>query len=194
MGRLSLYLRQSVSPNDGYGHLKGNSMEKFFQVGIYTNTHGVRGEIKVFPTTDDPNRFRKLKKVIMRTEKGDRLMEVQSVRFSKQFVLMKFRGIDNINDIELYKGSGLYVPREDAIPLGKDEYFIADLIGITVYTDEGEELGRLTEVLQTGANDVYVVTGEGREYLLPAIADCVQEVDPEGERMVVHMMEGLLDL
>ena len=169
-------------------------MEQFFQVGIYTNTHGVRGEIKVFPTTDDPNRFRKLKKVIMRTEKGDRLMEIAGIRFSKQMVLMKFKGIDNINDIEMFKGSGLYVPREDAIPLGKDEYFIADLIGITVYTDEGEELGRLSEVLQTGANDVYVVTGKDREYLLPAIADCVQTVDPEGGRMVVHMMEGLLDL
>lgn len=169
-------------------------MEQFFQVGVYTNTHGVRGEIKVYPTTDDPKRFRKLKQVILRTPKQEMMLEIESVRFSKQMVLLKFKGIDNINDIERYKGSGLFVPREQAVPLKKDEYFIADLIGITVFTEDGAELGRLSEVLQTGANDVYVVqTGEW-ELLLPAIADCVQSVDVEAGRMVVHLMEGLLDL
>ncbi|MCD8124902.1 MAG: ribosome maturation factor RimM [Lachnospiraceae bacterium] len=169
-------------------------MEQFFQVGIYTNTHGVRGEIKVFPTTDDPRRFRRLKQVILRTPKQDMALEIESVRFSKQMVLLKFKGIDNINDIERYKGSGLFVPREQAVPLKKDEYYIADLIGITVFTDEGQELGTLSEVLQTGANDVYVVQTGERELLLPAIADCVQSVDVEAGRMVVHLMEGLLDL
>ncbi|MCD8052530.1 MAG: ribosome maturation factor RimM [Lachnospiraceae bacterium] len=169
-------------------------MEQFFQVGIYTNTHGVRGEIKVFPTTDDPRRFRRLKQVILRTPKQDMALEIESVRFSKQMVLLKFKGIDNINDIERYKGSGLFVPREQAVPLKKDEYYIADLIGITVFTDEGQELGTLSEVLQTGANDVYVVQTGERELLLPAIADCVQSVDVEAGHMVVHLMEGLLDL
>ncbi|MCD8010909.1 MAG: ribosome maturation factor RimM [Lachnospiraceae bacterium] len=169
-------------------------MEQFFQVGVYTNTHGVRGEIKVFPTTDDPKRFRRLKQVILRTSKQEMTLEIESVRFSKQMVLLKFKGIDNINDIERYKGSGLFVPREQAVPLKKDEYFIADLIGITVFTEDGAELGRLSEVLQTGANDVYVVQTGERELLLPAIADCVQSVDVEAGRMVVHLMEGLLDL
>ncbi|MCD8077700.1 MAG: ribosome maturation factor RimM [Lachnospiraceae bacterium] len=169
-------------------------MEQFFQVGVYTNTHGVRGEIKVYPTTDDPKRFRKLKQVILRTPKQEMMLEIESVRFSKQMVLLKFKGIDNINDIERYKGSGLFVPREQAVPLKKDEYFIADLIGITVFTEDGAELGRLSEVLQTGANDVYVVQTGERELLLPAIADCVQSVDVEAGRMVVHLMEGLLDL
>ncbi len=169
-------------------------MEQFFQVGVYTNTHGVRGEIKVYPTTDDPKRFRKLKQVILRTPKQEMTLEIENVRFSKQMVLLKFKGIDNINDIERYKGSGLFVPREQAVPLKKDEYFIADLIGITVFTEDGAELGRLSEVLQTGANDVYVVQTGERELLLPAIADCVQSVDVEAGRMVVHLMEGLLDL
>lgn len=170
-------------------------MEHFFQVGIYTNTHGIRGEIKVFPTTDDPKRFKKLREVILRTSKGEEMtLAIEHVRFAKQMVLLKFKGIDNINDIEPYKGSGLFVSRENAVPLGKDEYFIADLIGITVSTDEGEELGRLCEVIQTGANDVYVVQTENGELLLPAIADCVQSVDIEAGTMVVHMMDGLRDL
>ena len=169
-------------------------MEEFFQVGIYTNTHGIRGEIKVFPTTDDPRRFRKMKHVILRTEKGDRDLEIESVRFAKQLILMKFRGIDSINDIERFKGSGLYVPREEAIPLKKGEHYIADMIGLAVTTDEGEDLGTLTEVIRTGANDVYVAEKDGRELLIPAIRDCILEVDVEGGRMVVHLLEGLRDL
>ena len=169
-------------------------MEQFFQVGIFTNTHGLKGEIKVFPNTDDPKRFKRLKQVIMRTPKEEKQLEVESVRFSKNMVILKFKGIDDINQIERDKGSGLFVPRDQAVPLKKDEYDIADLIGLTVFTDEGEELGRLAEVLQTGANDVYVVQAGEKEYLLPAIADCVQSVDPEGGKMVVHMMEGLREL
>lgn len=169
-------------------------MEEFFQVGIFTNTHGIRGEIKVFPTTDDPKRFRRLRQVILRTGEGDKLLEIGQVRFQKQMVLLKFRGIEDINAIEKYKGCGLFVPRSQAIPLGKDEYFIADLIGLSVFTDEGELLGPLTEVIQTGANDVYVVNSSEGELLLPAIADCVQSVDIGKGTMVVHMMEGLRDL
>ena len=169
-------------------------METHFQVGIYTNTHGIRGEIKVFPTTDDPKHFKKLKKVTLRAPKEERVLEIESVRFAKQMVLLKFKGIDNINDIEPLKGAGLFVPREEAIPLKKNEYFIADLIGLMVYTDEGEELGRLSEVIQTGANDVYAVQTAQGELLLPAIADCVQEVDVEAGTMTVHIMEGLRDL
>ncbi len=169
-------------------------MEEFFQVGIYTNTHGVRGEIKVFPTTDDISRFKKLKEVILRTKEGDITMKVAGTRLQKQMVLMRFAGIDNINDIEKYKGSGLFVHRKDAIPLKENEYFIADLIGLSVKGDDGREFGKLTEVLQTGSNDVYVVQGEGREWLFPAIPDCVQSVDLAAGEMTVHVMDGLEDL
>ena len=168
-------------------------MEDFFQVGIYTNTHGIRGEIKVFPTTDDPKRFKKLKQVIMRTPKEDRIYTIEQVRFAKQMVLLKFKDVDNINDIERYKGSGLFVPRAEAVPLGKDEYFIADLIGITVSTEEGRVLGQLQEVLQTGANDVYVIALDtGGELLLPAIKQCILDVDVDRGTMRVHVLEGLM--
>ena len=103
-------------------------MEQFLQVGAITSTHGIRGEVKVFPTTDDPARFKKLKKVILDTGKRQIDMEIQSVRFFKQFVIVKFKGIDNINDVEQYKGSSLFVSRENAVSLEENEYYIADLI------------------------------------------------------------------
>lgn len=134
-------------------------MEQFLQVGVISSTHGIRGEVKVFPTTDDPNRFKKLKKVILETKKEKLSLEVQGVKFFKQFVIVKFKGIDNINDIEQYKGCSLFVSREDAVALEEDEYFIADLIGMEVYTDENPEelFGTLKDVIETGANEVYLV-------------------------------------
>ena len=118
-------------------------MEQMLRVGVFANTHGVRGEIKVFPTTDDVNRFKKLKKLYLDTGKEKIELEVQSVRFFKNMVIMKFKGIDNINDIEKYKGKDLLIDREQAVPLKKDEYFICDIIGAQVVSDEGEEIGEL---------------------------------------------------
>lgn len=169
-------------------------MEKYFRVGIISSTHGVRGEVKVFPTTDDVQRFKKLKEVLMDTGTEKLPLEIEGVKFFKQFVIVKFKGYDNINDIEKYKGRELWVTRENAVPLEENEYYIADLIGLTVISDEGEELGTLSDVMQTGANDVYVVKlKNGKEGLFPAIADCVQSVEPEKGTMIVHVMEGLLD-
>ena len=108
---------------------------------------------------------------------------------------MKFKGFDNINDIEIYKNKDILVTREDAVPLGPDENFIVDLIGLKVMTDEGEELGTLKDVLQTGANDVYVVEmTDGKELLLPAIKQCILNVDLEQQTMTVHVLDGLMDL
>ncbi|MBR1691241.1 MAG: ribosome maturation factor RimM [Lachnospiraceae bacterium] len=168
-------------------------MEQFLQVGIITSTHGIRGEVKVLPTTDDAARFKKCKSVLLDTGKEKKELEIESVKFFKQFVIVKFRGFDNINDIEMYKGKPLYVTRENAVKLEKDEYFIADLIGCEVSDDEGQVLGILKDVMPTGANDVYVVGMEdGRELLLPAIKDCVLSVDVEQRQIKVHMMDGLL--
>ncbi len=169
-------------------------MEDLLRVGVIASTHGIKGEVKVFPTTDDVMRFKKLKQVILDTGKEQLRLEIQSVRFFKQMAILKFKGIDNINDIEKYKGKDLLVTRENAVPLEADEYFIYDIIGATVYTEEEQELGTLTEVLTTGANDVYVVEStEGKEILLPVIKDCVKEIDVENKKVVVHVMEGLLD-
>lgn len=169
-------------------------MEDLLRVGVIANTHGIRGEVKVFPTTDEKERFKDLKKVILDMGKEQKVLEIQSVRFFKNLVILKFKGIDNINDIEMYKGKDLLVSREDAVPLEEGEYFIADLLDLDVYSDEDEKIGVLYDVMQTGANDVYVVkTEEGKEILLPAIDECILDIDLEESRMTVHIMEGLLD-
>ena len=167
-------------------------MEQFLQVGVISSTHGIRGEVKVFPTTDEPARFKKLKKVLLDTGKERLELEIQSVKFFKQFVIVKFRGIDNINDIEKYKGKSLMVPREDAVQLEEDEYYIADLIGMEVYTDGGR-FGTLKDVMETGANEVYIIdSDEHGEVLVPAIQDCILDVDVEKQTMKIRLMDGLI--
>jgi len=169
-------------------------MEDKFQVGIIASTHGVRGEVKVFPTTDDVKRFKRLKNVLLDTGKEYLEWEIESVKFFKQFAILKFKGIDNINDIERYKGKSLYVTRENAVRLRKDEYFIADLIGIKVFDENGDELGILKDVIETGANDVYSIEmTDGKELLLPAIKECILDVDVENAIMKVHVLDGLMD-
>ncbi len=169
-------------------------MEDLLQVGAITQTHGLRGEVKVFPTTDDAKRFKKLKEVILDTGKEKTVLEIEGVKFFKQFVILKFKGFDDINDIERYKGKNLYVTRENAVKLKKDEYFIADLIGIKVYDENEEYLGVLKDVIVTGANDVYdIALEDGRSLLLPAIKQCVLAVDMEQRKMKVHILDGLLD-
>lgn len=169
-------------------------MEDLLQVGVITATHGIRGEVKVFPTTDDPRRFKKLKVCVLDTGREQIELEVESCKFFKQFVILKFKGIDNINDIERYKQCSLFVTRENAVPLRRGEYFIADMIGSKVIDEEEHDLGTLKEVLRTGANDVYVVeTKEGKEVLLPAIKQCVLDINIEEHVIKVHIMEGLLD-
>ena len=170
-------------------------MEDLLQVGIITSTHGVRGEVKVYPTTDDPRRFRRLKEVVLDTGREKLNLENEGVKFFKQFVILKFKGLDNINDIEKYRQKSLYVTRKNAVRLQRDEYFIADLIGLKVQDEDGTELGTVKDVIETGANDVYEVEmADGRSLLLPAIKQCILNVDVENGMMQVHVLEGLLDL
>ena len=165
-------------------------MEELLQVGVITTTHGVRGEVKVFPTTDDPARFKKLKDVILDNGKAKKDLEIENVKFFKNMVILKFKGLDNINDVERFRQAKLLVTRENAVELEEDEYFIADLIGINVTSDEGEELGTIKDVLQTGANDVYCIrTEEHGEVLIPAIKDCILDVDVEAGKMKIHLSE-----
>ena len=170
-------------------------MEDLLQVGIITSTHGVRGEVKVYPTTDDPRRFRRLKEVVLDTGREKLNLEIEGVKFFKQFVILKFKGLDNINDIEKYRQKSLYVTRKNAVRLQRDEYFIADLIGLKVQDEDGKELGTVKDVIETGANDVYEVgMADGKSLLLPAIKQCILNVDVENGTMQVHVLEGLLDL
>ena len=131
-------------------------MENMLRVGVITSTHGVRGEVKVFPTTDDAKRFKKLKTVILDTGKGQTTLEIEQVKFFKNMVILKFKGYDNINDVETWRQKDLLITREQAVTLQPDEYFITDLIGLLVKDDTGAEVGTVKDVLETGANDVYV--------------------------------------
>lgn len=169
-------------------------MEELFRVGVISNTHGIRGEVKVYPTTDNVRRFDDLKEVILDTGKEQLNLHVTSVKYFKNMVILKFKEFDNINDIIPYKGMDLLVTRENAIPLEEGEYYIADIIGSKVITDADKILGTLTDVLQTGANDVYVVkTKDGKEVLLPSIEECILDRDIENKIVKVHIMKGLLD-
>jgi len=169
-------------------------MEDLLQIGSITTTHGVHGELKVYPMTDDVNRFKKLKSVILKLKNEDLVLTPQSVKFFKNMVIIKFKEFDNINEVEKFRDCGLYVTRENAVKLKKDEYFIADLIDITVVDEDNKEIGTLVDVMSTGANDVYVINLEdGRELLLPAIKECVLDVDMDNRVMKIHILEGLLD-
>jgi 16S rRNA processing protein RimM len=167
-------------------------MEDMLQVGVITGTHGLKGEVKVFPTTDDKERFLDLEDVILDTGHGLLNLKVEYVKFFKKFVFVKFEGYDDINQVEEYKRCPLLVTRENAVPLEEDEYFITDLIGLTIMDDSGVTIGKLENVIETGANDVYeVLTEDGRRILLPAIKDCILDVDMEEGIILVHMLKGL---
>ena len=170
-------------------------MEQKLQVGIITATHGLKGEVKVYPTTDDPGRFRRLKKVILDNGKVSVDLEIESVKYFKQFVILKVKGLDDIEQVEKYRKASLYVTRDNAVRLKKDEFFIADLIDMKVVNEDGSPLGTLRDVITTGANDVYeVALDEGGTVLIPAIKECILDVDVENAVMRVHLLEGLLDL
>lgn len=168
-------------------------MEDLLKVGVITTTHGVRGEVKVFPTTDEAERFLELDYVLLDTGRELRKLEIQNVKFFKNLAILKFKGIDNINDIEMYKGRDLWIPREEGQELEEGEYYVADLIGMNVLLEDGTVFGTLKDVMETGANDVYVIDTKDRgEVLLPAIRECILDVNVEENTMTVHLMKGLL--
>lgn len=168
-------------------------MEKMFKVGVITSTHGIQGEVKVFPTTDDPGRFKMLEHVILDTGKSTIQLEIEKVKFFKKFVILKFKGIDQINDVERYRRCDLLVERENAVPLEEGEYFIADMLGMEVQTEDGVPFGRLKDVIETGANDVYVIVSPVHgQVLVPAIRECIRDIDIEQGMMTIHLMEGLI--
>lgn len=168
-------------------------MEQFFEIGIITGTHGIQGTMRVFPTTQEPSRFERLKEVIVENRGKRETFHIKKIAFHKKFVLLTVEEISDINAAEPYKNARLYIPDAEAIPLEEDEYYTRDLYGLCVMTDEGEELGRLTRIYETGANDVYAVqkNPEDKELLIPAIKDCILKIDLETGIMTVHLLEGL---
>ncbi len=164
-----------------------------FQEGVINKTHGLRGEVKVYTTSDDPYRFETLEWVILRGRGIDRKTEIEHVRYVGDRTVLKLSGIDSVEEAAKIVNCELMIPREEAFELMEDEYYVGDLIGCKVYLENGTLFGTLTDVMQTGANDVYEVkTEDGKEVLLPAIHECILSVSPEEEKIVIHLMKGLL--
>ncbi len=169
--------------------------DELLRVGGIITTHGIKGEVKIYPTTDDIKRFKKLKEVFMEDHKHHwYLLHVESCKFFKEQVILKFKEFADINEAEKYKKCELYVDREHAVPLEEGEYYIADLIGCHVESDDDAFHGMVTDVLKTGANDVYVIEEDEthRELLLPVIPDCVLDVSIEQQLIKIHILDGLL--
>ena len=168
-------------------------MEQYFEIGKITGTHGIRGTMRVFPTTQEPSRFERLKEIIVEIRGKRETFHIQKVAYHKQFVLLTVKEITDINVAELYKEGTILIPDSLAIPLEENEYYTRDLYGLKVVTEDGEALGELTKIYVTGANDVYGVQkdGEGKELLIPAIKDCIKKVDLETGTMTVFLLEGL---
>ncbi len=170
-------------------------MEERLRVGMITSPHGVHGEVNVFPTTDDAERFKQLKKCYIDKKGVLKEVEIDSVKFFKNMVILHFKDIDDRNFVETLKQCDLLIDRADAVPLAEGEFFICDLVGLKVIDEAGTELGVVEDVLQTGANDVFQVKKpDGKELLIPSIKDCILEKNPAGGYIRAHLLPGLEEL
>lgn len=168
-------------------------MQGNLEIGQIVNTFGIKGFVKVNPFVDDISRFDDLKKVYIKRNKALKEMEIEEVKYHKNMVLIKFKSIDRVEDAEQLRNSYLEVDRENAIELEEGTYFIADLLGLNVVTEENEFLGKLEDIFNTGSNDIYVVKSEdGKQLLLPAISEVIKEINLNESKIVVHLIEGLI--
>lgn len=168
-------------------------MQEYLEVGQIVNTNGLKGLLKVNPFTDDITRFERLKTILVDHKKELLEFEIESVRYQKKQVLLKLKGIDTIEEAEKYREDYLKINRNKEEKLPEDTFYIVDLIGLDVYTENGEMLGKLDDVFSTGSNDVYVVkNSEGKQILLPAISDVIKNIDLKQKKIVVNLIEGLL--
>ncbi len=168
-------------------------MQEYLEVGQIVNTNGLKGLLKINPFTDDITRFERLKTILVEHKKELLEFEIESVRYQKKQVLLKLKGIDTIEEAEKYREDYLKINRNKEEKLPEDTYYIVDLIGLDIYTENGELLGKLDDIFSTGSNDVYVVkNSEGKQILLPAISDVIKNIDLEQKKIVVNLIEGLL--
>ena len=164
-----------------------------FKIGKIVNTQGLKGEVRVYSYTDDIERFDELETFYLGKDLETK-WEVERVRYKGNMVIMKIKGIDRVEEAEKLRDKFMYVSREDSRELEEEEYFIADMIGLEVYTVDGEHVGTLKDVLQYAANDVYVVKGNsGQEYLIPAIMKFVPTIDMNERKMIIDPIKGMLD-
>lgn len=168
-------------------------MTEYFELGQIVNTFGIKGMVKVKPFTDNIEQFEELEKIYIKNKSGKKEYQIQEVKFHKQMVLIKFEGIDNPEDAELLRNSYVLINRKDAKPLEEGTYYIVDLLGSEVYTDENILLGKVEDIFNTGSNDIYVVKDElGKQILLPGIPDVIKQVDIENKKITVHIIPGLM--
>lgn len=168
-------------------------MEEYFEIGQIVNTSGLKGVIKVKPFTDDITKFNNLKTIYISIKKELKEFKIEQVRFSKNMVFLKLEGINTIEEAENYRNFYLKVKRDKDEELEEGSYYIVDIIGCKVFTDEQKELGKVDDVFSTGSNDVYVVKDEeGRQILLPAIKEVIKNIDIENKTITVHLLEGLI--
>lgn len=168
-------------------------MKEKLEVGQIVNTFGIKGFVKVYPYVDDITRFDDLKTVYVNCKKNTQKLEIEEVKYSKNMVLLKFKGIETINQAETLRNSYIEIDRKDAIPLEEGQYFIADLLGLDVFVDTGEKLGILDDIYNTGGNDIYVVKNElGKSFLLPGIDEVIKDVNFDENKIIVHLIEGLI--
>lgn len=168
-------------------------MEQYLNVGQIINTHGIKGEVKVYPLTDDVQRFKQLDKIYIEKDNAITEYKIESTMLSNGFAILKIDGIDDLITAESYKNCYLQINRENAVKLPKGSYFISDIIGLEVKTVEGESLGIIKDLFQTGANDVYVVAYKGKELLIPAIKEVVKEIDIKNKTVTVKLLEGMIE-
>lgn len=167
-------------------------MKQLMEIGQIVNTYGIKGFLKVVPYTDNVKRFEDLKAIYIEYKNELKEFSIEEIKYSKNTVMLKLKGIDDMNVAEMYKNCYIKIDRKDAVELPEDTYFIVDLIGVTVYTDENRLLGTLVDVFPTGSNDVYVVKDDlGKQILLPAIGDVIKDVDIQNKKMIVHLISGL---
>lgn len=168
-------------------------MTEYFEIGQIVNTFGIKGMVKVKPFTENIEQFEELQKIYIKNKDGKKEYKIQEVKYHKQMILIKFEGIENPEDADLLRGSYLLINRKDAKPLEEGTYYIVDLLGLEVYTDEGVLLGKVDDIFNTGSNDIYVVKDElGKQVLLPGIDDVIKQVDLENKKIIVHIIPGLM--
>ena len=168
-------------------------MTKYLEIGQIVNTFGIKGMVKVMPFTENIERFSKMKTVYVKNKKENKKYEIEEVKYNKDMVLIKFKGVDKVEDAELLRNSYLKVNRQDEPELEEGTYYIVDLIGLDVYSDEGKLLGKLDDVFNSGSCDIYVVKDElGKQLLLPAISDVIKEINLNERKIVAHLLKGLV--